>query len=394
MGNLVNALNELKTNIFGGGPSSGKTTPILAQSAIEMKDTSPTSKAAVDPFRFSSISYPRDVTNDLQNGHYMLFYVNVQNKTKYRYTSPDGGTVGGKQYITEVNPETGETTVKLAEGSDVIKDQRGKRFTGYNTVNTKRNAEIAKLHKNKQKRASGLSSVIPTTSRITDSVALYLPPNVQDQTSAGYTDAATGMVGFMLQKTLIGGKNFTDRDYEGTAASIIETFQGLGAEAVKKAVTNFAETITDTEGAAGLFNKTFGQADNPFMEVLFDKMAMRSFTYNFTFAPKNVTERNDVQKIIALFRFHMAPELQGQAARFLTLPSEFDIHYMYQSQDGQASENDYYNKIATCVLRDCSVDYTPNGVKSFDDGSPTQIKMSLTFQETQLLTKELIAQGY
>jgi len=90
----------------------------------------------------------------------------------------------------------------------------------------------------------------------------------------------------------------------------------------------------------------------------------------------------------------MAPELQGQAARFLTLPSEFDIHYMYQSQDGQASENDYYNKIATCVLKDCSVDYTPGGVRSFDDGSPTQIKMSLTFQETQLLTKELIAQGY
>ena len=393
MGNLINALNELKTNIFGGGPSSGKTTPILAQSAIEMKDTSPTSKASVDPFRFSSISYPSDVTNDLQNGHYMLFYVNVQNKTKYRYTSPDGGTVGGDQFITEVNPETGEYTVRKQKGSDRIADKRGKKFSGYNKIFSK-NAEITKLHKNKQKRAGGLSSVAPTTSRITDSVALYLPPNVQDSTSAGYSDAQTGMVGFMLQKAMIGGKNFTDRDYEGSANTIMETFQGLGGEAVKKAIAQFAETVTDTEGAAGLFNKTFGQADNPFMEVLFDKMAMRSFTYNFTFAPKNKKERDDVQKIIALFRFHMAPELQGQAARFLTLPSEFDIHYMFQSQDGQASENDYYNKIATCVLKDCSVDYTPGGVKSFDDGSPTQIKMSLTFQETQLLTKELIAQGY
>ena len=130
------------------------------------------------------------------------------------------------------------------------------------------------------------------------------------------------------------------------------------------------------------------------MEVLFDKMSMRSFNYNFTFAPRNVDERNDVQKIIALFRFHMAPELQAAQSRFLTLPSQFDIHYMYQSQDGQASENDYYNKIATCVLESCSVDYTPNGVQSFDDGSPTQIKMSLTFKETQLLTKSLIADGY
>ena len=393
MGNLINALNELKTNIFGGGPSSGKTTPILAQSAIEMKDTSPTSKASVDPFRFSSISYPSNVTNDLQNGHYMLFYVNVQNKTKYRYESPDKGTVGGDQFITEVNPETGEYTVKKQKGSDRIADKRGKKFSGYNKQISK-NAEVAKLRKNKQKRASGLSAVASTTSRITDSVALYLPPNVQDSTSAGYSDAQTGMVGFMLQKALIGGKNFTDRDYEATANTIMETFKGLGGEAVKKAIAQFAETVTDTEGAAGLFNKTFGQADNPFMEVLFDKMAMRSFTYNFTFAPKNKKERDDVQKIIALFRFHMAPELQGQAARFLTLPSEFDIHYMFQSQDGQASENDYYNKIATCVLKDCSIDYTPGGVKSFDDGSPTQIKMSLTFQETQLLTKELIAQGY
>ena len=387
MGNLVNALNELKTNIFGGGPSSGKTTPILAQSAIEMKDTSPTSKAAVDPFRFSSISYPRDVTNDLQNGHYMLFYVNVQNKTKYRYQTPDGGTFGGDQFITNVNPATGEYTIEKTKGGK-------KRNRSYQTINTERNSEIAKLHKDKQRRASGLSSVLPTTTRITDSVALYLPPNVQDNTSAGYSDNNTGMVGFALQKAIIGGTDFLGKDYEGSANTFIKSLGGVGAEAVKKAITGFAETLTDTEGAAGLFNKTFGQADNPFMEVLFDKMSSRSFTYNFTFAPKNKNERDDVQKIISLFRFHMAPELQGQAARFLTLPSEFDIHYMYQSQDGQASENDYYNRIATCVLKDCSVDYTPGGVKSFDDGSPTQIKMSLTFQETQLLTKELIAQGY
>ena len=85
------------------------------------------------------------------------------------------------------------------------------------------------------------------------------------------------------------------------------------------------------------------------MEVLFDKMELRTFSYQFTFAPKNKQETEDVQKIIALFRFHMSPELKGSQNRFLTLPSEFDIHYMYQDQAGQASENDFYNKIATCV---------------------------------------------
>tara|TARA_Y100001937_G_scaffold112824_1_gene160846 strand:- start:1873 stop:3048 length:1176 start_codon:yes stop_codon:yes gene_type:complete len=391
MGNLVNALNELKTNIFGSS-STGKTTPILRQSAIEMKDTSPTSKAGVDPLAFSSISYPKDVTNDLQNGHYMLFYVNVANRTKYKYKNPEGDEVGGKGKFTELN-EDGSVVFKDIDGSGEGSFDRTKTFNAL-TGKYNNNSDIEKLHKNKQRRQSGLASVLPTTTRITDSVAIYLPPNVQDNTSAVYSDSQTGMVGF----TLLGGLKFSNEfkrgDYEAAAATLIDGFGGLIAEGAKKATAAFVEGLTETEGAAGLFNKTFGQADNPFMEVLFDKVNMRTFTYNFTFAPRNKDERDDVQKIIHLFRFHMMPELQGSHARFLTLPSEFDIHYMYQSQDGQASENDYYNKIATCVLQDCTVDYTPGGVKSFEDGSPTQIKMSLTFKETQLLTKELVAQGF
>jgi len=86
MGNLFNALNGLKTNIFGGAGNTGSTTPIARKAAIELADNSPTSKLNNDPFAFSSLSYPLDVTNDMANGHYMLFYINVQNKTKFKYT--------------------------------------------------------------------------------------------------------------------------------------------------------------------------------------------------------------------------------------------------------------------------------------------------------------------
>jgi hypothetical protein len=80
--------------------------------------------------------------------------------------------------------------------------------------------------------------------------------------------------------------------------------------------------------------------------------------------------------------------------RYLTLPSTFDIHYMYQTGIDHATENDFYHKIATCVLTNCSVDYTPGAVKSFRDGAPTQITMSLSFTETELMTKERIDEGY
>ena len=138
------------------------------------------------------------------------------------------------------------------------------------------------------------------------------------------------------------------------------------------------------------------RAIDGYMEVLFDAMALRTFTYNFTFAPKSKEEQDEVHKIIKLFRFHQAPEHRSDHSMFLGLPSEFDIHYMYQgSAEGEESgENQFYNKIATCVLTSCDVNYTPNGVKSFADGAPTRITMGLTFAETEALTKEKIQQGY
>ena len=59
-----------------------------------------------------------------------------------------------------------------------------------------------------------------------------------------------------------------------------------------------------------------------------------------------------------------------------------------------AMENSFYSKIATCVLSDFVVDYTPGGVRSFQSGAPTKITMALTFKETELLTKEMIYEGF
>ena len=202
----------------------------------------------------------------------------------------------------------------------------------------------------------------------------------------------------MLGFAAASGLNFSEalgaKDYDKAAAALVGGLGGIMTEGAKKAAAALAETIAGAEGATGLVNRAFGQADNPYIEVLFESMGVREFTYNFTFAPRSEEETQDVQEIIQLFRFHMAPELQGGAGRFLTLPSEFDIHYMYMAKDGTNSENDYYNKIATCVCTNVTVDYTPGKVSSFADGAPTQITMAITFKETETLHKDKINAGY
>ena len=382
---LSDRLGQLSNNIFGANVFD------VRKSAIELKDSSPTSRLAGDPFKFTNLTYPRDVTQDMANGHYMLFYVNVQNKTKYKYDVQDGTQVG-RVVETLSGPRNMYSSTEFV--SNATEDASYKEgLVNRGGKGNVLSSDGVDLRKQRTPR-TGLDSVLPRTQRITDSIAIYLPPNVQDSLSAGYSEAATGVAGLAAA----GGINFINamrrNDYAAASQSLVGSAKGMIMEAAKRMGGDLLEGLTGAEGTVGLVNKAFGQATNPYMEVLFEQMGLRSFTYNFTFAPRNADETEDVQRIIKMFRFHMAPELQGANERFLTLPSTFDIHYMYQMSSETARENSFYHKIATCVLSDCQVDYTPGGVKSFASGAPTQITMSLTFKETEMLTKEMIEEGF
>jgi len=363
----------------------------------------PTSKIDADPFRFSSISYPRDITTSLQNGHYMLFYVNVQNKTKYGYDAYDAKgksiRIGDKviEHQTSDGARSGEAIkTAISRGDDPSYVQRLNQISagGQGTIDTSDGVDLRKGGRSGMGKGTGLSSYRPTTSRITDSVAIYLPPNITNSTGASYQGIEQGALGLAAS----GGGKFFDamrrNDFASAAGILTGTGGNLIAAGLQKALAGAADLFFDSEGASDLYNKAFGNATNPYMEVFFGGMELRTFQYNFTFAPKNQDETDDAKKIIEIFRFHMAPELQGENMRYLTLPSTFDIHYMYQHSKDIAIENTFYNKIATCVLTNVAVDYAPNGVKSFADGAPTAITMSLSFTETEILTKERIDQGF
>ena len=188
---------------------------------------------------------------------------------------------------------------------------------------------------------------------------------------------------------------YNNNDFDRVAETLLDTSVGVLEDIAKRAGLSLLEVMSSAEGGYELANKVFGRSTNPYMEVLFNGPELRTFNYNFTFAPRNAAEQAEVKKIIHLFRFHQAPELLSDHSLFMTLPSEFDIHYMYQDEDGsRANENPFYNKIATCVLQSVKVDYTPGAVQSHSDGSPVQIKMSLEFLETEMITKKHIEAGY
>ena len=417
MGLLSNTLNNLKQNVIGSalgklsaGVGTGGTAPILRKSAIGVEDTSPLAVLGNDPLAFSSLAYPRDVTDDSTNGHYMVFYVNVQNTTETNYE--DGATSAKIGEYVKKNANftddvgTGIKYKTLLQGVSpggpgfsspiqAIKDKVNAKLSGGVLATSGLGQELRKSKRANSKNFQGMSSRAKLTTRsLTDSVTLYLPANIQESLNAAYNAMATGLAGAAMQGGFDAGKAYNEDDFAGAIKSGLDVGEAAMGDALAKTAAGVAETLTGGEGLRETILKGKGLADNPYMEVLFDKVGLREFNYSFQFAPKNPDETEDIKKIINLFRFHMLPELRGGASRFLTIPSEFDIHYMFMGEDGAATENHYYHKIATCVLQNLSVDYTPNGVKSFRNGAPTQINLSLSFKETQMMNKGLVNEGF
>jgi len=394
MGALSDRFNQLQNNVI----RSQNTAVSFRKSPIELNDNTPTSHLNDDPFAFSSISYPRDVTQDKQNGHYMLFYINVQNKTKYNYIDANTGQA--------VRQNTSKQVPTLDGPPGSTKTVPSETFYGDTDASYRNNIQKGgkgsvldsdKVNLRKGRKAmTGFSSVMPTTSRITDSIAIYLPPNVSDSITSEYDGAEMGVLGLAAAGAVDFTRAMARNDFSAASGALMGSAKGIAFEAAKRMGSAFVGDLAgvDPEAITQFANKAFGQAVNPYMEVLYKGTGLRSFTYNFTFQPRNEDETNDVQKIIKMFRFHMLPELQGANERFLTLPSTFDIHYMYQFDDGSHSENSFYSKIATCVCTAVDVNYTPDGVKSFASGAPTAITMNLSFMETEMLTKQHVDRGF
>jgi hypothetical protein len=179
---IVNTLKNLKTNLFGGPGNTGFTKPPPSKvQGIGMTGT-PISSLDSDPLQFGTYQFPKDVFENQQLGHYMVFYVNVQDRSKYSYD--DQKFVPQHDY----DEPTG-----LQSKSARLRIKRNKTTGSYSSKSS--GEELLSESNRNSGTLQGLGSVRKTTTRIKDSIALYLPANVADTTSATYEDSPTGMLG-------------------------------------------------------------------------------------------------------------------------------------------------------------------------------------------------------
>lgn len=220
-----------------------------------------------------------------------------------------------------------------------------------------------------------------TIQRSTDTIAIYMPDTLSFSYAQGYSNPS--LSSNMLMKGAAAASSVLDSPSEGggNIANIL-TRTALGA---------FGDT------GRALFAAGAGLVQNPMIEVIYSSPALRKFQFSFMFYPRSEVEAIQVQKIIEKLRFHQAPEIKSSSGGFfLVPPSEFDIKFMYNGY-----ENPNIDKISTCVLENINVNYVggPGGFAAYEvqgenvprlgkTGMPLAIAMSLSFMETQIVTKE------
>jgi hypothetical protein len=385
--NATRAINSgLKTvagNLIGG--LVGRNSAPTALSKINNK-TKYTTK---------NLTYPLDIDDPSGSGHYIIFRINVQDKGKLEINEAKSSI---KEFETKLKAELNAELKRKQDDydqepeSNVIAtlDQRKRTQIREDLL---KKLGIVDFDKTKAKADSGTSgrkdsSSIqlqnPTTRRISTAIALYMPQQITTSYQAKYSEDTIGIVA-----ETVGGAILS-----GMSGGGFKDVMGVLGAGVEEGFNQFLQKGAElaAPGAQAMMAIHQGKVITPKLELMFKGVGRRSFSYEFNFIPKSEKEAEEVEKIVREFKFQMSADFDGggaQGQRRMTIPSNFDIEYMYKGQG-----NKHLHKISTCVLEKMDVTYGGDKFVAYAGGRPQSTKISLSFSEMEIITKKRIEDNY
>jgi len=355
--------------------------------------TDPTLKALSNESQPRFFAYPEDLTSQDNPGHFVLFQAYHVEGIKLSNIASGIASLAEEAFPIGIGSlgEAGTNLIDYSGYSGVAASDEAA-LANTNQENTLAN----RLNNQKDVNARAVSSdagrkqdILGKRKQLKDTIALYMPNNLQVAYGFDYS----------MENTLLAS---------GVRA-VVDWMNNPNSSASGRAsVRDMKNFITQTgirmgTGSLNLFGQDLSgvvssvtrKVLNPHLEFLFRQVNQRSFSYTFSFFPRNKREVEQVYEIINKFKHHAHP-IYDSKSTFLTMPSEFDIVF-YSSN----KENRYINRVLPCVLTGIDVNYTPNGQAAFfkevdaeKSQAPVQIEMTLNFSETGLLHRDHIAQNY
>ena len=222
-------------------------------------------------------------------------------------------------------------------------------------------------------------------------IELPMPQEIQDSQSVTWGDdkinaielAGASAAGRLIEQGGMGAVNDARKAIQILNAGI--SIPGVTAETQNAIRAGLAGAAINALGGnvtpQSLIARTTGQVLNNNLELLFNGVNLRTFPYSITFSPRNPDEADVVKKIIRALKMSMSAKAgefnQNAQGLFIKSPDLFQLQYL---RDGE--EHPFLNNFKLCALTGMNINYTNSGTyASYNDGTPVNIRMDVTFKE-------------
>ena len=382
---LTGITNSVRSTIAGrlnSAASSGLGS--LRNTTIEGATSALDAISKKTKFSTTVLSYPANVTDDPQQGHYIVFNVNA-------FTPGKAQSPKMKKAFKEVADLIKREGLQESGDEGAFPQVPSNQIEGSESLANQLPASPSSAN---GRSGRSLLAQKPTI-RQEAVISLYMPPSVQVSYDVKYADQEIGtlaMLGSEAIKAFTGGSGSTETKLTAAAKAL--------APGAKEGITNLLNASLDTlaPGARALQQIESGKVITPRMEMMFEGVGRRSFSYTFAFMPKSVQEAKTIENIIYTFKENMMPEYSNpNTRREMNIPNTFDITYMYQNK-----VNGFINKVSSCFLQNISVQYGADRYTAYEStdskfgkGTPPQkSQITLQFVELETLSKDMIKEGY
>ncbi len=243
----------------------------------------------------------------------------------------------------------------------------------------------------RQDGATGLKTLDPLKPVV---IRIYMPQSLVVNDDISYNQENLGTRGLVATAALNSGSGIVNA---------IGTAVGEGLESIFNLATGQITAETANVAAARVANRiplaglraasltALQTGVNPGTRMIFDRPNVRQFTFQFRFIATSAAEASQVENIVKSFRTEMYPEsvnlAEGIPAGY-RFPNLFEISFKFLNSNAR------FPKIQLAYLRSCQVNYNGSQMSFHADGQPTEVDMTLIFQEYRALSKQDIERGY
>lgn len=367
---LRNKAGQVAAGLAG---SAVKSALGLNRSQPAFGPTSEKPQSSVLPSSSEHFQYPKDLSSN-GNSHFILF-------TCRRFEGKS------KMNVSEDSTEFGDGG---AAADDLGGPDQGERARG----------QADKLLNAAQTGGRGPGSLQLSSRAANKSgpyIALYMPPSVQEAYSLRYNDTEISAMANIVHAAY---QSFKDTQTIEDGFSAL-TNGNPALEGLRTLINQKTIGILDgiSKGGAAAVGIERGVVFTPKMELMFEGVNRRAFSYSFIMMPTSHEEAQEINKIIHNFKINSAPDYNDGLGMEMTIPNRWQIEY-YSSgagSDGTPSQNGYLTSIGECFLENISVVYGGDKYIAHEPDAkgspPSRIQMTLSFRELEIQTKAALENG-